>query len=557
MKKRGILFLVVVLLTCMTMSVFAGAQMETKTGEGETYVIKMYSKNFTGLGSSTPVGKIIKEKFNIDFEFEKFTGDWQEKASLWLAAGDYPEIVYIEQNLDLLRKYINAGVLIALDPLAEQYAPNFLSFYKEALPYMRLNAQDKKIYYWPTGSPEEKEMFQTPFEMVVRMDLLKALGYPKIPENEKEWLNFFIEAKKKVPTVDGRPTVGFSMPLAEPWAVALLPAMSRTGRYQYLGGGKMVMLDCDNNTVDFILKNEYSKEAMKFFNGLYRAGLFDKESFTDKGAQTTEKFNTALILGSIYIKWLSEASNPTLNESGKADMQYIGLPFRLESMNENNDARYNRVMLVRNFDHYAITKKAKHPERIMELINWICTDEGQALLGWGIEGIHYTMEGNKKVPTPEFYNGFNNDPDYLYKQGLGIFGFLTLSTKLDDEGQSAVVELDPTVRFDSYNDEVKEVYAKYGWENYLSPWDKYETKGIDVTEWGAALTLNASSPEAKMMTKIADLHNDATIKLIMAKDDAEFDKIWQDSVNELKALGGEQVIQLIRNQYAEIVAGLK
>ncbi len=156
MKKRGILFLVVVLLTCMTMSVFAGAQMETKTGEGETYVIKMYSKNFTGLGSSTPVGKIIKEKFNIDFEFEKFTGDWQEKASLWLAAGDYPEIVYIEQNLDLLRKYINAGVLIALDPLAEQYAPNFLSFYKEALPYMRLNAQDKKIYYWPTGSPKKR-----------------------------------------------------------------------------------------------------------------------------------------------------------------------------------------------------------------------------------------------------------------------------------------------------------------------------------------------------------------------------------------------------------------
>ncbi len=40
-------------------------------------------------------------------------------------------------------------------------------------------------------------MFQTPFEMVVRMDLLKALGYPKIPENEKNGSISLLKQRKR------------------------------------------------------------------------------------------------------------------------------------------------------------------------------------------------------------------------------------------------------------------------------------------------------------------------------------------------------------------------
>jgi len=72
---RKSLIILLILLTGLTMTVFAGGQDEAETAEEEVYVIKMLHKYYQGMGSDTPIGKIITEKFNIDFEFEKFTGD--------------------------------------------------------------------------------------------------------------------------------------------------------------------------------------------------------------------------------------------------------------------------------------------------------------------------------------------------------------------------------------------------------------------------------------------------------------------------------------------------
>ncbi len=554
---RKSLILLLILLTGITMTVFAGGDKEAEIAEDELYVIKMLHNEYQGMGSDTPVGKIIKEKFNIDFEFERFTGDWQEKASLWLAAGDYPEIVYVQQNHDLLKKYINAGVLVELDSLAAEYGPDYLEFYKDINPYVRSDAEDGKLYYWPTGSPEGQEMYRLPFEMIVRMDLFKKLGYPEIPKTEKEWLDFFIKAKKVAPEVDGKETVGLTMPMAEPWATGLLPAMGvRSGLYQFLEVSKIVV-NCEDNTTEYILNNENAKDAMRFFNKLYREGLFDKESFTSKQDQTKEKYNSALPLGGIFTRWLSSGANPTLVANGKADMQYVVLPFRLESNLENNDTLYRRVKTVRPFDNYAITDKARYPERIMELINWICTPEGQNLIGWGIEGVHYTVEDGKKVPTDEFYDGYKNTPDYLTNEGIDrTFHFLTLGNTFDENGQSTLISSDPIVGFEAYTDEMKEFYAHYGWDSYLGPWEDIDVKGFPISDWQFSESLDPTLREAKIQVKVKELHDDATVKLIMAKDDTEFEKIWQESVAELDEIGGDQALELVRKQYEELSAKL-
>ncbi len=558
MKNRKVMLFLVLLLSFCTLFLSAGGEKESTEAGDDMYVIKMLSSGYGGMGSATPVGKVITDKFNVDFQFDQFTGNWQEKASLWLAAGDYPEIVYVQQDMQILRKYINSGAFVALDDLIETTAPNFKSFYKDQIPYYRANATDGKIYYWASGSPEEMELFQKPFEMAVRTDLFEKTGYDAdLPLTEDEWLDFFVKAKEAAEEIDGRKPVGFTMPLGEPWAVALLPAAMRVGKYQYLGGGKMLMLDGDTNEIEYMLRLDYSKQVMRFFNKLYREGAFDKESFTDKSAQTTEKFNSGLALGAFYVTWFTGGANSALKSADK-DYRYAVLPFRLKAQEENNDIRYHRTKTVRIFDMYGITKNARFPKRIMEVLNYTLTWEGQKLIGWGQEGIHYNVADGKRVPSEEFLNGYENEPQYLVNQGIGgnQFLFLGLAFGRTPNGQPSQIIHDPTIRFQTYSQELKNFYKSHAWENDLDPWNDIETRALSTGDWSQSIVCDPSSVEAKIEQRIKDLHNDTTVKLIMAADDNEFELIWNQAGEQLEELDADRVIDLYEKQYAEWIEKL-
>ena len=61
----------------------------------------------------TEIGKVIKDKFNIVFEYLPVNDD-AEKQSLMLATGDFPEILRLEGN-DMVQDYVKAGALVGLD----------------------------------------------------------------------------------------------------------------------------------------------------------------------------------------------------------------------------------------------------------------------------------------------------------------------------------------------------------------------------------------------------------------------------------------------------------
>jgi len=127
MMKRGsarflaiLVFAALLLLPAVASFAAGGAE------KGDVYTIKFLKGaggDFQGVittSDETPIGKILKDKFNIVIEIEPFAGDYKEKTNLMLATGDYPEMVQLVNNDDVV-KWIDAGAIIALDDLVAKY----------------------------------------------------------------------------------------------------------------------------------------------------------------------------------------------------------------------------------------------------------------------------------------------------------------------------------------------------------------------------------------------------------------------------------------------------
>lgn len=520
---------------------------ESGEGDRSLYTIKYMFPGGVGnikTSDETEIGQIIKEKFNIVFEFIPYAGNWEEKVNLMLAGGDYPEILWIQYNQSL-EKYIQAGAVIPLDEYLDD-APNFTKRYEEQIPLWRTISSDNKLYNWQTGQSDYMANIRG-FDISTRIDLLESQGYPNLV-SEDEWIEFLKQAMIDFPTTpSGQKTIGMVAPFGEPWGMAGIAGImyEKGGRYTGVAGNGAVIFDHSNNQFVDYFKNEYVLESFKFFNKLFREGILDPESFTDKAAQVDEKLDSGRAL-SVWYHRPTYATNLKQIEAGNPQMQYITLPVRSNTQVERNEKRLMMELDLVPYNNRVITKNAKDPKRIMELLDWASTDEAQILFQSGIEGKHYTVDGNGvRTPTDLFTQEAQNPDSRL---GINIVSFLGLDHRTGPDGQTYSVagNLEYKDKL-SQTPETMEAFHKLGWETSVDYW--LETSEGAKSGLASAIRLEPDSALSQTEQKLIDFRVKNTARLMMAKDDAEFDAIWAELVAEYDRLNPEEVI----NEYNRLL----
>jgi len=523
------------------------------TGENQPdrspYTIKyMYpgGTNKIKLSDETEIGQIIKEKFNIVFEFIPYAGNWEEKVNLMLAGGDYPEILWIQYNPSL-QKYIQAGAALPLDDYLAD-SPNFAKRYAEQIPIWRSIAADQKLYNWQNGQSDFMNNIRG-FDIGTRIDVLEKQGYPNLV-SEDEWIAYLKQAMQDFPTTpSGQKTIGMVAPFGEPWGMAGIAGImyEKGGRYTGVAGNGAVIFDHSNDQFVDYLKNEYVKESFQFFNKLYREGILDRESFTDKSPQVEEKLDSGRALSSWY-QLPGYGTNLKLIESGHPEMQYITLPVRSNTQVERNEKRLIMELDLVPFNNMIITKNAKDPKRIMELVDWASTDEAQILLQSGIKDKHYTVDANGVRTPTDLYTSEAQNPDS--KVGLFLFNFLGYDSRTGEDGQAYSVSSNLEYRDKlSQTEETMNAFKQLGWETSFDYW--LETAEGAKSGVVPSIKLDPDSALSQTDQKLVEFRVKNTAKLIMAKDDADFDKLWGEVLQEYEKLKPQTVIDEYNRLYQE------
>ncbi|WP_235885325.1 extracellular solute-binding protein [Paenibacillus cymbidii] len=528
----------------------------TAKAEKPLYTVKYLNPGALGnpnitKSDQTEIGKIIKDKFNIVFEYVPYPGSWEEKANLMLAARDYPEILWIQSNTTL-DKYIKAGALAELDPYLAD-SPNFTKRYEKMIPLWRLASNDGKLYNWQKDQSDLNTNVRGN-DIGVRIDALAKQGYPKLL-SEDDWVGFLKQAVKDFPTApNGQKTIGMVSPWGESWGVAgIAGAMhEKGGTYTGLAGNEGVIFNSETMKYEDYFLNRYVQESYHFFNRLHREGLLDPEIFTDKSAQMKEK----VLSGRAISTWYSipgYSDNVKIKEAGHPEMQYIAQPVRTNTQVQENKKRLIMELDTGTFLNLVITKNAKDPKRLMELVDWASSEEGMTLLQAGIEGKHYNVQNGKRVPTDLYYKEVQ-DPQSTV--GFGYFTFLGNDLRLGGNGQPYSFTNDWDFKDKLVQTpETMEAFGKLGWKTSVDYWKATTTgapSGIITT-----VRIEPTSELGQLHQKMTEFRVKNTSKLVLAKSEDEFYKIQKDLTEEYKKLNPERVINEYNKLYDELSKKVK
>lgn len=404
MKKGFVSALAVVLMSTLVLAACSKDESASVTPAATGAAVKsgpvaisMFAQQDTAIDLKTnKFTKFLEDKFNAKFNFEIIPFDGaKEKRQISLASGDYPDsymlTAWIDQfsQADLI-KYGKQGILVPLNDLINQYAPNIkAAMEKDPTLKSFSTAPDGKIY--GLGSYTQCFHCSYPNKMWINTKWLAKMNLtmPKTTEEFKKVLEAF---KKGDPNGNGKAD---EVPLSgsiEDFGVHVIPFLMNGFIYD----DDRNYLTMTNGKVDTAANKPEWKEGLAYIKSLYDEGLIDPGAFT----QNAEAFKKIGENADTQILGVGAGMHPAI---------FVNI-----DKGNKNSADYNPVPpltgphgALATHDgggltpgaKFVITNKATKEEQItlIKMVDYMFTTEGQTNAASGMEGIDWRKPKDGEV----------------------------------------------------------------------------------------------------------------------------------------------------------------
>ncbi|TFE19897.1 extracellular solute-binding protein [Cohnella luojiensis] len=460
---------------------------------------------------NNPVAQEVTKRTGVMLEIQQPTGNPSEKLNLMLASNDLPDLMAISRG-DLLNKYIAAGALTPLNDLIDQYGPHIKEMYGDMLNKTRHT--DGKNYYLANWYGLEQYPI---FGFLMRMDVLKELGAVDKAENgqpftAQEFVDLLKSYKAKYPTVDGKSTYPLTFNGENTGAI--------TGTFKGMFG--LMPYYETNGEIKADVKDPKYIEMIKFMNSLYTQGLIDPEWATNKTAQYEQKLSSGTIFSTADAFWNAGKPNAILKEEAKdqtkkEEAQFFPYKVVADGVDPAKTTFGPKSSL--GWDGIGISKSNKDPVRAIQFLDFLASEEGQYLLMWGVEGVHWDMKDGKHVPKPEVLEGFKKDwGGYSLKSGIRKW---TWTIKNGPGSDGTPYDLIGRYETDKVADLAIKNLADTSFDT--APYDNLGPSG--------------GTPEAIMQQKVNELSSKYFPRMVMAPNEGEAVKLYEKMLQEMETAG--------------------
>lgn len=363
-----------ILLALACMLITCGATAETKE---EPTVIRFmtYEHVHSIMNNDIMTFKTLDEMFNVTFEFMVTPdAEYNEKVNLMLSSADYPDI--FRASPSLMSQYYDTGIVYCLDELIAEKVPNL---YKACNDFgstfiKNITSDDGHLWYFPKIEYSDYNIF--PY---INGDWLNELGLevPTTCEELHDVLVAFKEAKGDdcIPWITG--------PWVNLYGIVFNYFGSSNG-WLHVKEGEYVYGPYE--------RADQFKNALAFMNQCYSEGLIDTDFLT-----RDDDSKNSLISQNKVGFFTAPGDNGTMWSEGGID----GLNFLIPA--PFSGAGATPLMPTTNGigNAYFVSTAAENKlDKIMEVMNFIYSDEGATLFSYGVEDVTYTVaEDGTKVFT--------------------------------------------------------------------------------------------------------------------------------------------------------------
>lgn len=494
-----------------------------------------------------PVAQAITEKTGVKLKTTYPIGgnDQSEAVALMIAEQKYPDIIFAKGSANSL---IEAGALIDMSDLIDQYGTNIKKLYGDEFDKLRQSADDPSIYQlsaYAVGG----EIFKDSGSAQIQWDVMKANDY-KVPETLAEFesmIKDYIAANPK--TDDGLDRIGITLSTADwHWMITLGNPAGAIADGAPDNGQWIVD---ENNQSMYKFRSEKQREYFRWLCRMYNEGILDPEFATQTHEDYIAKIASGRVIALFDKDWDYQDGEKVLKADGKLGATYCGLPLTMDKDTKCPVLMYQGLTTGMGV---AISSICSDPVKAIQFIDFLCSDEGQVLNKWGIEDVNYFLdESGNRYRTDEEIDASNNDKDYSKNTGVGFhnYPFPTYGDGVVDSTGSTYTTKSKTSVIAEYNEEEKAAVEKWGVDLLVDIFPQ-----ADEFEIPPYPPLWAIAKPAEFDEISNQLDEVAWSKLIecVRGSEADFDDNYDAMLTELEKTGMSDAEAMLNEVIAEKVA---
>lgn len=382
----------------------ASSEVTGSSGPDDTTEPYEFDAYYSYQGSVKPWGedaasKYMNEKFNIKVNYSCPEADADSKLNLMISSDDLPDVIILDRNANWL-KLINLGKLVDINTLKYEGCSFDEDILESTQKLLSVNGGLYGIPNWARKGATGGNM-----SWMVNHDVYEQLGSPELKTLE-DLHQFMLDAKEKgVKTSDDQSIF--------PW----LPRQDDNGFYTvsaiYRSYGNPNLIDTywsqADNDVKLAVYDDNYIAALKIANQWYKEGLFPETTYTDSNDQFVEKLSN----GRAAITYYDFSQDDTnhfrtlLQEKDGNTYDLLGWELKdspIYPAADGVDYVYGEEGGTVGWNVNCITTKAENPQRIFDLYSWMLTKDGSINMMYGPEGGLWEgkdEEGNPILKKPE------------------------------------------------------------------------------------------------------------------------------------------------------------
>jgi putative aldouronate transport system substrate-binding protein len=460
---------------------------------------------YNGDWGNDKFSQYIRDTFGVNLNFITPATDDGQKLSAMLASNDIPDLVTVEGWKNDQRKLIDPGYVWAMNDLIEKYDPSFNDIiFKDIFNWSK--QADGKTYGFPNYAYSAQELNGQKLEpntgFTLRKDIYDQLGRPDISTPDK-FIDVLKRVKNEIKTYDGKPLIPLQLYDGIGASINWLQ--------QYYA---VPFEDKDGNWIDNRFNEKYY-QAIKFLNTAYNAGLIRKENFSETRDQINEKVASGRVFSMFTASQDFDAQLRTLY---KADSKAQFEAF----VTQNYDGDKPQLGDSRGFGwlYTMVSNKTKYPDRIIKMLHFLYSQEGQNMVQFGWEGETYNKTADGKFQYTDEYYKLNTSGEAPKKWGLGfnlMADYLAVKNLIPEQ----------TEPIEAYMQNIKKPLTDYTYDpnpnqNRVEPGDP---------RWN---DMNA------LKSRLDDYWNKQVVKMILAKNDTALKAAYDEAKAQMEKIGLKQ-----------------
>lgn len=521
----------------------ATAVQETK--EKELVPISFYSTIAMESIDGFPwIKDFLAEEFGIKIEEKINTGDGNTMSAL-LASGELPDLVCFNDLSDI-QAAVDGGMLLNLDDYKDQLPSIFgTEDYEIALNWKR--ELNNGLYVVPVEIGEGYGVNPDP---QLRWDLYEKLGTPVIEDYDQllEVLQDMVELEP----VNREGYDVYGLTLWSDWDIYWMASnvygyMGPHGyECEYVSYLTESKVDGSGVPTSILADDSVYKDGLEWLFKANQMGLIDPDAPTMGWDAYCSKMTNGQVVSWNWNWW------PYGDDTSE---NYYGMASVWTEDTETKEVTSNVAGHAKGWS-FGISSQCKNLDKVLEFLDWLYSEEGKLMQFRGPEGIAWEMKDGKAVYTEEYLERYKEGKagDYFEMPGGGKIYWAWLNTcpvdkySTIEEATGQPYHLDymdtaalEAVKVDTIQESWKEVYGEYR--------DMYSAEmangGKHVAEFSPVYNFVETIPDdiQVISKKIGEIIVQNSWKMVYAKDQAEFDQLWEQTKADAESLGIDQVVE--------------